>query len=277
MLPQFIVIGNLRSGTTWLDNNLREHPEIFLPSKVKGTHFFSHRFDKGIKWYESHFENCQRGKVIGEVSPLYLGNEDAAGNIYSVLPGVKLIACLRDPMSSVWSHYLRQLRQGHTKKIFSEAIKEDPSIYRYHLHYQNLKKYMNYFSKNQLLVVFYDDIQTQPQGLFQTIFQFIGVDTEFKTKNEGKRINPAKYMRFPAIAKLLHNIRWWLRDNKMYGIINMVKKVGLVKLFFGEGAPQNVDFGSEYQALIRDLCYEDIRSLEKLTERNLSHWLKVKS
>ena len=276
MLPDFLVIGNIRSGTTWLDNNLREHPEIFLPRGVKGTHFFSNRYEKGINWYESHFKRIpDNKKAIGEVSPLYLSSELAAKRIKKNLPNVKIISIIRDPMESVWSHYLRELRQGRTKHEFDKAIKENPDLINFHLHYINLKRYFDLFNKNRIMVMLFDDIKENNKLLIKNVFDFIGVDSMFVPKNLDKRINAAKTIRFPFIAKFLNDFRWWLRSNRLYWVVNIVKKVHLLELFFAKGQPKNINFKKEYKIIIKDIFEEDVKKLSKLINRDLTKWLNV--
>ena len=71
MLPNFLGIGAQRAGTTWLYNCLNEHPDVFV-SSAKEIHFFSHEFDRGVTWYEGHFQGRNTESAIGEITPNYL-------------------------------------------------------------------------------------------------------------------------------------------------------------------------------------------------------------
>ncbi len=275
MLPDFIVIGNLRSGTTWLHHCLREHPEVFLPRHVKGTHFFSHRFHKGLAWYESHFEDRGDEKAVGEVSPLCLGSRCAARNIRQTIPGAAIIACLRDPMTSVWSHYLRELRQGRTRRPFRDALEEDPEIYEYHLHHRNLGRYLELFSRDQILIVFHDDIAGGGEALLRDVFRFLGVREDFRPTVASRRINEAMVIRFLALARPIARLRWKLRDRKMYRVVEWTKRLGLVDFFFGVGAPGDAIYSRKDREWVRELYLEDTERLADLTGRNLDHWLHI--
>jgi hypothetical protein len=277
MLPNFIVIGNLRSGTTWLDRCLREHPQVFLPPHVKGTHFFSDRFHKGISWYESHFDGWNGEPAVGEVSPLCLGSPNAAGNIRRVIPAARLVACLRDPMSSIWSHYLRELRQGRTRKPFGAAIEENPQIVAYHLHFRNLARYLELFQRDQLLILLQDDIVQQPQALLGQTFRFLGVREDVRPSLASKKVNEARYIRVPFLAKAISAARWGLRDRKMYRVVEWARRVGLVDLFFGVGTPADAQFSREDRAEVRRLCRADVEELSQWLGRDLNHWLRVEA
>lgn len=276
MLPNFIVIGNLRSGTTWLDSCLRQHPDVFLPRYVKGTHFFSHRFHKGVSWYERHFDAWRDERAVGEVSALCLGSEVAAKNIHRVIPHARLVACLRDPMTSIWSHYLRELRQGRSRKPFLETLREHPEIAGYHLHYRNLNRYLELFPREQILIIFHDDISQRPHDVLGEVFRFLDIRDDFVPDMATRRVNEARFIRFPFLARPVMEIRWRLRDHRMYRMVDLVKRLGLVDLVFGFGPPKGLEYRAEDRQAVRELFLEDIRELAKLTGRNLEHWLDAK-
>jgi hypothetical protein len=275
MLPHFIVVGNLRSGTTWVDNCLREHPQVFLPRHVKGTHFFSHRFHKGTGWYESHFEDWRGEEAVGEVSPLCLGSPCAARNIHDVIPHARIVACLRDPMTSIWSHYLRDLMQGHTRRSFRAEVEENSELRGYHLHFKNLKRYLELFPAEQIKILFQEDFPSRPHAVLEELFAFLGVRADFRPSVASRRVNEARFIRYPVLAKAVSAIRWGLRDRKMYKAVNLVKALGLVDLLFGMGAPRGVTYSPEDRILVRELFQEDVSQLSGLTGRDLGHWLSV--
>jgi len=112
-LPNFLVIGVEKGGTTWLHAQLKKHPEIFLPQS-KEIHFFNKYnsnlikhdyFQLGINWYADFFKQYKGQKVIGEVTPMYICDPEAPLRIQQTLPNVKLIAILRDPVRRAYSHY----------------------------------------------------------------------------------------------------------------------------------------------------------------------------
>ncbi len=276
VLPNFLVIGNLRSGTTWLDNCLRQHPDVFLPRHVKGTHFFSHRFHKGVPWYERHFDARQDERAVGEVSALCLGSEVAARNIHQVIPHARLIACLRDPMTSVWSHYLRELRQGRSRGPFLETLRGHPEIIGYHLHHRNLSRYLELFPREQILIILYDDISERPREILAEVFRFLGIQDDIVPDLATSRVNEARFIRFPFLARPIMEIRWRLRDHRMYRVINLVKQLGLVDLVFGLGAPRGLEYRAEDRRAVRELFLEDVSELAKLVSRDLGHWLDEK-
>ncbi|MGH7629885.1 MAG: sulfotransferase family protein, partial [Gemmatimonadales bacterium] len=120
-LPNFlIIIGAQKAGTTWLAYQLRQHPDVFMPSRE--VHFFDSagNFEKGLAWYEGHFEDARGKRVIGEKTPEYcwVGGRgpghlpEVHRNIHAALPEVRLIMILRNPVDRAVSHLTHLIRAG---------------------------------------------------------------------------------------------------------------------------------------------------------------------
>src|SRR5919197_5413106 len=103
-LPDFLVIGALKAGTTYLDELLRSHHEVCLPATLKELDYFGRNYERGPEWYERWFADCGSRRA-GEVSPEYLGHPQAPARIHRLLPDARLVACLRDPVERVYSEY----------------------------------------------------------------------------------------------------------------------------------------------------------------------------
>ena len=108
-LPDFIGIGAAKSGTTWLARNLTAHPEVYVPPRKEINSFDYDDFDANcIKDYKKHFRCSEMIKARGEISTIYLQSERAPPRIQRLLPDVKLIVCLRNPIEQIYSHYWHQ-------------------------------------------------------------------------------------------------------------------------------------------------------------------------
>lgn len=139
-LPNFLIIGPGRTGTTSLYYYLKQHPEIYM-SPIKETNFFAYeqgkpgrsqiskRYNifpiKNIEAYSALFKAVTKEKAIGEASPRYFFTPQAAERIKLILPEVKLIAILRDPVERAFSSYLRRNRDGFETRTFPQAIQDD--------------------------------------------------------------------------------------------------------------------------------------------------------
>src|SRR4051794_34667074 len=120
MLPNFVIVGAPKCGTSSLARWLMQHPEVYLVPE-KELHFFTGFWDQGIGWYENCFSpNGQR--AIGEASPSYLADHTAHERMASVIPDAKLIAMVRNPIDRAYSHYWHWRDRKGVKGSFEEVI-----------------------------------------------------------------------------------------------------------------------------------------------------------
>jgi len=134
LLPDFLVIGTQRGGTTALYHYLQTHPYI-KPATTTDTHFFDKKFNKGLTWYRGHFPTsveryyAQRLRrhafLTGEASSSYLFYPHTPGRVARALPHVKLIVLLRNPVDRAYSQYFHAIELGHETLSFEEAIQDE--------------------------------------------------------------------------------------------------------------------------------------------------------
>ena len=134
LLPDFLIIGTQRGGTTALYHYLKTHPCI-TPATIADTHFFDKKYSKGLAWYRGHFPTSfrkisaqhlqRRAFVTGEASSSYLFHPHAPKRVAQVLPHVKLITLLRNPVDRAYSQYYHAIELGHETLSFEEAIQSE--------------------------------------------------------------------------------------------------------------------------------------------------------
>lgn len=224
LLPDFIIIGAQKCGTTTLYNILSEHPNI-LPASKKEVHFFDGRYAKGMNWYRGHFplkmsrdrlaEALRQPVLTGEASPLYLFHPHAADRIKSALPRAKLIAIFRNPVDRAYSHYQREWRGGFETLSFEDALaREDERLagerdkmiadglnrsYNYaHYSYmargryaEQLRHWFDLFPRDQFLILKNEDLARETQVTFDRVYKFLGIPTWHP--KEHTRHNTATY------------------------------------------------------------------------------------
>jgi len=193
MLPNFIICGTQKGGTTTLYHFLRSHPEIYMPH-VKEIHFFDLNFHKGIEWYKKFFtySKYKSYKAIGEATPLYMYLREVPERIHYYLPSVKLIFILRHPVDRAYSHYWHEISLGYEYLSFRNAILcEQKRLKTGHIfnlqHYsyldrgkyiEQLRRFLKYFSRDQILIVFNKELKITPVLVMKRIFEFLEVNTK---------------------------------------------------------------------------------------------------
>jgi len=201
-LPNFIVIGAAKAGTTALYWYLAEHPGVFM-SPVKETNFFAyglddrgnllfgdpdlHRFPiKTMDEYAALFANPGDATAIGEASPLYLECPQAASRIRAAVPAARILCSLRQPVDRAYSDYLMYLRRrgrslDPARDLTASAAWARPDshwmrIGRYH---EQLARYFEAFPRAQIHVSLFDDLKRDAPALMQDVYRFVEVDPEF--------------------------------------------------------------------------------------------------
>ncbi len=201
ILPNFLIIGAARSGTTTLYNWLREHPDVYLPIPERPEpHFFlkSMEYEKGVcKYSERYFSAWKGQKAIGEKSTSYLYRAPiVAPRIKDHLPDVKLIALLRNPIDRAYSSYWFTVSEGLETLTFEEALdREDerlanpqsefwdevrPFAYIDRGHYlPQLRTFLEHFQQQKLWIGIFDDLVENPSKIFGDILRFLQLDEGF--------------------------------------------------------------------------------------------------
>jgi len=189
VLPNLIIIGAMKSGTTSLHHYLSLHPQIFM-SREKELKFFveEQNWCKGIDWYKSHFPG--KTKISGESSPTYTKyplHQGIAKRMYSLIPHAKLIYILRDPVERIISHYVHRYIAGtENRSNIHDALAEfdnNDYIYRSQYYFQ-LQQYLEYFPASSILILTLEELAANTQENLQKIFNFLEIDSSlypFKT------------------------------------------------------------------------------------------------
>lgn len=198
-LPNFLGLGPRRSASTWLFECLREHPDVFVPTG-KETYFFSDQHEKGAAFYASFFENECGERAVGDMTPDYLGCSECPARIYGLLPEVRMITILRNPVDRAFSDY-RALIRSRQRWSFEESLKQDPSLLEEGLYAKHLEKYFEYFDRDRFLILFFEDVIRDNAATIKEVYSFIGVDPSFVPKHLGKATNVAPVPAFASLMK----------------------------------------------------------------------------
>lgn len=298
-LPNFLIIGAAKSGTSALYRYLRQHPEIYM-SPVKEPHFFSYENAPpnaqgpddfvnsaitDIKAYTALFDEVTTEKAIGEASPTYIHLPRAVARIYHYVPKTKLIAILRHPADRAFSAYMHVVRdQRETAVDFAQALKLEQAriaqnwgpIWHYTgvgYYFKHLKRYYDQFDTSQIRVYLYDDFTANSNHVLQDIFQFLEVNESFipdmtiKANVSGVQKSKISTLMINTFFNKPNPVRYAARrlipEDTRWRFTTKARNRNLERLIIP----------AAIRVELTDLFREDILQLQELIGRDLSHWL----
>jgi hypothetical protein len=197
-LPDFLILGAQKAGTTALYAYLRWHPQITGPS-FKEVSFFDRHYARGERWYRAHMP-ISRSATVGEASPSYVFHPLAPERIARMLPNARLIALLRNPVDRAFSHYQHEVALGREQLSFEEALAgedgrmrgeldrmlADPTYFSHPWwnytyaargrYAEQLERWYAVFPREQLLVLLTDDLASDTAGTYRRVVDFLGAE-----------------------------------------------------------------------------------------------------
>jgi hypothetical protein len=212
ILPNFLVIGAMKAGTTSLHRYLQGHPQIYLPDRydeagTKEFDFFTtaHNWDRGVDWYASHFAGAGAASAIGEVSPNYSKYPEhpgVPGRIHSLMPDVRLVYLVRDPIERMRSHYVHQVGKGKEHRDIDAALTDEPAYLDQSCYWMQIEQYLEYFSREQVLVITTEDLRDRRSHTVARVLAFLDVDPEWVSPQIDKLAHRTKDKRVPRSPRV---------------------------------------------------------------------------
>jgi len=299
VLPNFLIVGAARSGTTSLYNYLKQHPEIYM-SPVKEPKFITAQFlrfplngigdgeiernmVKSFDEYNKLFENVRHEKAIGEASADYLYYfENSIKYIKEFLGEVKIIIVLRNPVERAFSNYLYLFKEGRERLSFEDALKSESERKRLNweymwfykdvgFYYQQVKAYLKSFQKVGIFL--YDDLRNDASTLMKSMFNFLDAQTSFSPQMD-VTYNASGIPKNRLVYNFLTKSNFFKAALKpvMDSVLpvkrrsHTIEKIKTHSLRKPSLLPQPREF-------LKNIYREDILRLQALIKRDLSHWL----
>ncbi len=217
-LPDFIIIGAMKSATSTLYDQLLHQPGIFMP-ELKEPNFFSNdeQYSRGMGWYGALFENAADTDIVGEASthytklPTYPKTVD---RLVKHIQSPRLIYVLRHPVERLVSQYIHQWSEAEISCEIDKALTRHRELVSYSCYAQQLEPFMKAYGKQAILPVFFSDIKNRPQEVLEEICRFIGYrDTvEWKFDLEASNVSNKRVRKFPLYDLVIENpVATWLR------------------------------------------------------------------
>jgi len=273
-LPSFVVIGAAKCGTTSLCDLLGQHPEVFM-SAPKEPHYFSRvRYvAPGRAWYESLFANASSCVAVGEGSTSYTHPHRVAivaPRIRELLPDVRLIYMVRDPIRRLESDWRMRVREGRVPGSINDAVSAHPSLVTFGLYWTHLNVYRRLFGDDQILLVFLEDFADDPLRVLAEVYRHIGVDPGFEPRDPATPRNAASRARrdrwFASDLRRLPAFRA-LKDRLPRQAIDLLKRFGTARYDI------RVEWDEETLASVTDILVDDARKLLDFCGKPRSFWM----
>ena len=276
MLPNFLIIGAMKSGTTTLYHALKCHPDIFM-AEVKEPQFFSDekKIELSMSWYESLFKNATNQKAVGEAStnyskyPLF---KHVPESIKLHIPDAKLIYIIRNPIDRIYSQFTHNYYIGRVDNDLNRVITQNQNYINTSRYYMQLKRYLEVFDNSQIKVVLLEDLRDEPNKVIKGIYEYLGVESAFTPANmdEKKHQTINKAGRSRAVLNVLRRLSIY---SSVSNRISENAKGRLNFLLRKKISPPGkmTDLDKEY--LVEQLK-DDVQSMQAYLGRDLSAWLR---
>ncbi len=217
-LPDFIIIGAMKSATSTLQEQLSLQPGVFMCSP-KEPNFFSDdkQYCKGMAWYSGLFSQAPENRLLGEASTHYTKlptHPRTVSRLQSALPGARFIYVMRHPVDRLISHYLHEWSMGVYRCSIEDAIQNHPELIAYGQYGLQLEPFFAAYGRAAVLPVFFDQLTHNPQAELERICDFIGYDGKptWQDDLEPSNVSSKRIRRFPLYAFLVESgIATWLR------------------------------------------------------------------
>lgn len=266
-MPNFLVIGAPRAGTTWIERHLRQHPQVFLPVR-KELHFFDREenFAKGIAHYESFFRGADGAAVAGEATPDYLHHPLAPERIRRHLGGVRLIVSLRDPVERAYSRYwnARGKFAENEGLSFEEKLERKPQFIYEGYYFDHLSRYLELFDRRDMLCLLFDDMKADGAAFMRSIYAFLEIDAGFVPKHSASVVNASASKKRNGRSSLLFYLRGTASRLRLDALADRLDQLNRTPI-------PPVDPETR-RRLLHEHYLEQIEALEGLIGRDLSAW-----
>lgn len=274
-LPNFLIIGAAKSGTTSLYHYLRQHPDIFM-SRIKEPNYYTDEDNlldipaiRSRAAYEALFAGAKGRRAIGEATVRYLNAIAGIDRIHADLPGVRLIVLLRQPADRAYSSYLGRLAIGGETQGPEEVLQPGSYPFETSRYYPRLRRYYDRFPRQQIKVILFDDLAANPQNVLREIFRFLDVDPDF-VADTSIRHNSSVAPRSRFLNRLFGSGMRLFRPMVPQWLLSRGLAVRLRRPILRQPEPMS----PELRRRLTDLYRDDILATSELIGRDLSHWLE---
>lgn len=272
-LPNFIIAGAKKSGTTTIFEVLKNHPDVYLP-KCKEIHFFdrTESYRKGLENYRKFFKNVRNEKIIMDITPNYMYKSYVPERLSKTLPNVILIFVLRNPIKRAYSNYWDNVRDQTEKLPFSEAVKQNSVYVEKSLYYKHISNFLNYFDKKNISIFLSEQLFKHPDIFYDNLCSLLRIKFE-KLKDINVVRNYARVPKWRSLHKVFISQSPLLK--KLRKVLPSYAKnvLKLISENVNMNRIQYPDIDQKTREYLIELFRDDILNLSKLFDLDIDYWL----
>lgn len=229
----FIGIGAGKSGSTWLFNNIRKHPEIFSKNEKEINYFSRHYLNYDLNWYLDKFKKKEKNQITGEFSVEYMNYPGSAERIRQAFgTNISILVILRNPIYRIYSDFRHSQRKGDipSTQSFNEYISHETNLH-VALYADQLKEFFNLFPPSNIKVLFYEEVMESKIDTLHNIFYWLGLKNNgFVPEGIDSYENKGVNYKFLLLENLMTKTSRYLNDKGFGGIVEFMKKAGFPSL-----------------------------------------------
>lgn len=265
-LPDALIIGPMRSATTWIHRYLKSRDDVCLPSDVKETFFFDRRFEKGLSWYRRHFRDCQASKFRGtvEVGPSYFHSEEAPVRIRDALGQIPLIVIYRDPIERSFSHFAHLRRYGFTNLPLCEATEEFPEVLTASRYARQLERWVEHFGEGHINILRLQTLKDSPIQFAATLNQALSLPQQSVPEELKTPVNQSTVPESNVLAGVAWSIADMLRGWRLHKIVEWAKQVGVKDAVIESASEERSEMSESERTWLRKQLEEDMRRVPEV-------------
>ncbi len=280
--PDFIGLGTVKSGTTWMYRCLDDHPDTWLPT-MKEIQYFDENYALGPDWYRRLFA-AAGSRVTGEITPRYITRKETLSRLRDVPQHVKFLVSFRNPVDRAYSHFQMDMREAtgisesQKVELFETATQDLESEYfRFGLYGEQVSLFVEEFGIDRFHFVLFDDIAACPEKVLAGMYAFLGLNDDFLPESIRTRANESK--RYKSV-RLFRFMRKLVRIGEAAGLTRLIlwlKVTGVRDKVIGlmERSENYRPMHAATRARLAELYAPSIRQLADIIDKDLSAWQRA--
>ncbi|MEQ1815831.1 MAG: sulfotransferase [Nitrosomonas sp.] len=279
MKVDFIGIGAQKCASTWVYGVLSDHPEVGVyPGKE--IDYFSDYYNRGYQWYERQLGDVDSVRTRGEVSTSYFTDSDTPSRVFLYNPNMRIVLSLRDPIERAYSNHLNEIKLCHLtgqNLEFESGLANNP-MYLEQSHYgKHLARWLAVFPRNQILVIFQEEIRDAPLTQARNLYRFLGVAEDHQSWFLEKKVNESRIIKNAGVDHFLKNLGKLGRSIGIGGVVEAVRKndlVGRLRRNYNQIELRQVipPMREDTKICLQDMLADDMRELAHQLGRKDLPW-----